>query len=281
MTARRTSATGRSTARASASVTRPSRAPVRTSPVRARPRRSCSASVARASRPTSSVCRVPAEPGPAAATIRPRAVSTSATVSVGPAAGGASPDSRAAYRVRQPIPIRPCRGRPRRMPTAASASSGLMAAISSARTAVLAVRDRVAARAVVAATRSASSIASVSHRPPTPPPLLAAAPLSPSPLLASGFLVAMATVFADTREGGASGVVGGGGKALPDVAAAEQDRVHHQRMELVQPDPVAPAVREGVDLVVGRRAPGPGPGSRRGRASQGRSPGGHRGPRGR
>jgi hypothetical protein len=107
MAARRTASAGRSAARAIASSSTPSSAPVRSSPSTTRVMKSCSRAVARAARSTSAADRCAPEPSPPMAASRSSASSSSSTVSDGSVAG--SVDAEAS--VRQPTPMRPWRGR--------------------------------------------------------------------------------------------------------------------------------------------------------------------------
>ena len=70
--------------------------------------------------------------------------------------------------VRQPTPMRPCRGTPVRRPTATSTSSAARSRRSATRARTLAVRDLVAATLADVATRVASSMAPWCHRPSMP-----------------------------------------------------------------------------------------------------------------
>ena len=85
--ARRTSASGRPAALATASVSTPSLAPWRSSPMITRTRWSCSSAVAAPSSASSAAARSRCEPAPLAAASRENAASTSPIVRVGSAAG--------------------------------------------------------------------------------------------------------------------------------------------------------------------------------------------------
>jgi hypothetical protein len=157
MAARRTRSRGTPAALAMASAITPSRAPWRSSPRRSRLRSCPSGSVARANSPVSTAWRSATDPGPVMPSMVVTARSTSATVSVGSAAGVTSTLRTEA----QPMPTRPCRGRPTRKPTAASTSDGSRRRSRSASVATLAERRLVAATSSEVATRSASSTAIV------------------------------------------------------------------------------------------------------------------------
>ena len=161
--ARRTVSSGRPEALATASVTTPSSAPVRTSPRRAPRRNACSPSVARPIRSRSAVARASLDPDPDAAASWSRMLSTCPIVRVGSSAG----DSAAADIPRQPTPSRPCRGFPRSSPMAGAISSGSIRRRSSASASTFASRDRVAETASEVTARSLSSIRPVCHRRPT------------------------------------------------------------------------------------------------------------------
>ena len=107
--ARRTSATGTSAARATASVITPSSAPWRSSPESRPTRNRCSSAVARPNSSPTSALRAAAEPFPDTAPIALNPESTSDSVSVG-ACAGANPSRSAA----QPTPICRCGSSPDR-----------------------------------------------------------------------------------------------------------------------------------------------------------------------
>ncbi len=161
--ARRTAAAGRSAARAIASSSTPSRAPVRSSPRITRPRKSHSPAVAR----SASSRRLPplaaTDPDPDAAATASSAESTSPMVSVGCSAWTTS----SVARPRHPTPTRPWRGLAVRNPTAGTISSGSSRRSASASASIFASRERVAVTASTVSTRSASSILAFSHRAPT------------------------------------------------------------------------------------------------------------------
>ena len=107
MAARRTVGAAIPAALATASAITPASAPWRSSPPSSRRRNVCSASVAAANRSATNAARRACEPLPAVAPISVNAASTSATVSVGTAAGGGSERSAA-----QPTPIWRCGSSP-------------------------------------------------------------------------------------------------------------------------------------------------------------------------
>ncbi len=107
--ARRTSATGTSAARATASVITPSSAPWRSSPESRPTRNRCSSAVARPNSSPTSALRAAAEPFPDTAPIALNPESTSNRVSVG-AAAGVNPSRSDA----QPTPICRCGSSPDR-----------------------------------------------------------------------------------------------------------------------------------------------------------------------
>ena len=124
MAARRTRSRGTPAALAMASAITPSSAPWRSSPRRSRPRSCPSGSVARANSPVSTAWRSATDPGPVMPSIVVTARSTSATVRVGSAAGVTSTLRTDA----QPMPTRPCRGRPTRKPDRGFDLGGIQAA---------------------------------------------------------------------------------------------------------------------------------------------------------
>ena len=109
ITARRTSPTGTSEARATASVITPSSAPWRSSPDSSRTRKYCSCAVAAPITASISRFRSATDPFPATEPIRVNASSTSRTVSDGASAGGGA-DRSAAH----PTPICRCGSSPDR-----------------------------------------------------------------------------------------------------------------------------------------------------------------------
>ena len=108
--ARRTSGSGTSAARETASTITPSRAPWRISPIRSPRRNACSSAVARANRSWSAVRRAAWEPAPASEPIRGSAASTSSSSSVAGAGAGGGRSFRDAH----PTPIDPCGSTPER-----------------------------------------------------------------------------------------------------------------------------------------------------------------------
>ncbi len=153
MNARRTVSPGTSAAEAIASSITPSSAPCRSSPVSRRRRKSCSASVARPNSAASRSTRRCAEPLPDVVATSPSAASTSATVSPACAAAGTDRSTT----VRQPAPIRPCRGVPMRKDTTATTTSAVAPRTNADNALTLARRDRVAATAADVSTTSERS----------------------------------------------------------------------------------------------------------------------------
>ena len=156
MTARRTSATGTSAARATASVMTPSRAPWRSSPDSSRTRKYCSSAVAALSSSPTSSLRAAADPLPASAPIRVNASSTAPTVSDGFSAGGGAARSAA-----QPTPICRWGSSPDSQATTIGASCGDAERSAVASASILASRARVPATVRDTSASSASSTASL------------------------------------------------------------------------------------------------------------------------
>jgi|GEM_PF-3662780 len=165
--ARRTTAAGRSEARAIASRSTPDRAPVRSSPSIARTRKSHSEAVARAARSTRMPVRAAAEPEPEVVASTSSAASTSPTLSEGSSACVMS----RAVSPRHPTPSRPCRGEASSSPISAGSSDASARASSSARASILASLDDVAPTRSAVVTSSASIIWAFSHRRPTSVPV--------------------------------------------------------------------------------------------------------------
>src|ERR687898_787515 len=153
--ARRIVSRGTPAALATASVTSPSNAPWRSSPTSRRRSRSCSGAVAAPSSARSSAARAACEPGPLRPAGRSSGASTSAISSCGSSAGSASMPAT----VRQPTPMRPCRGVPVRIATTTGTSPGASRPNSSASAAALRDRARVEATSAVVATTSANRTA--------------------------------------------------------------------------------------------------------------------------
>ena len=170
--ARRTSATGTSAARATASVMTPSSAPWRSSPESRPTRNRCSSAVARPNNSPTSALRAAAEPFPDTAPIEPNPASTSDSVSVG-ACAGANPSRRAA----QPTPIWRCGSSPDRYATAIGTSSGPASRSAAASISIFASRALVPATA-----RDTPAISLSSTRPFSPTP---APPTRPTPRAAA------------------------------------------------------------------------------------------------
>ena len=156
--ARRTSATGTSAARATASVMTPSSAPWRSSPESRPTRNRCSSAVARPNSSPTSALRAAAEPFPDTAPIALNPESTSDSVSVG-ACAGANPSRSAA----QPTPICRCGSSPDRYATAIGTSSGPASRSAAASVSIFASRALVPATA-----RDTSAISLSSTRPFSP-----------------------------------------------------------------------------------------------------------------
>lgn len=157
--ARRTASTGRSEARATASVSTPSSAPVRSSPSSTPAMNACSRPVAAAVSVRRVAARSAADPAPAVASSRSKALSRSATVRLGSAAGSPM----AADMPRQPIPTRPWRGLAISRPTAVAISAASTRRSRWASASTFASRDRVDATASAVLTSSSSSMAPVCH----------------------------------------------------------------------------------------------------------------------
>ena len=169
VTARRTSAAGTSAAVAMASVSTPSSAPWRSSPLTRPASSRCSVGVARAISARSRPRRAVVEPAPLSAEIRSNSASTSRTCNDGCAAGGGRSRS-AAY----PRPVRRWRNSPDRNATTIGTSSGPARRRQSASNLVLASRPGVSATAAEVWARSSSSTTAESarhHRPRPPSPV--------------------------------------------------------------------------------------------------------------
>ena len=147
MVARRMVSSGTPAAAAAASVTRPSSAPWRRSPVSRRRMSSCSSAVARASSPSRTPWRIDVEPLPAVPASSSIVASRSAIVSAG--TGAAAAGGGPARTIAHPTPIFPCRGSPAKMATAASTTTTGSAATARNRAAIAAT---LVDRALVEAT---------------------------------------------------------------------------------------------------------------------------------
>ena len=153
ITPRRSDFDGTCAAFATASMSTPSCAPCRSSPNSSRVRKSCSASVADWNSAPRASFLARADPWPASAAIRSNVLSTSRSVNVELAAGGASRASRIAA---PPTPSRPCRVEPVRKATETATSSGDKRPSSVARRSIFSSRPPTAATAAEVATSSAS-----------------------------------------------------------------------------------------------------------------------------
>ena len=152
ITARRTSATGISDARATASVITPSSAPCRSSPESSRTRKNCSSAVAAPITSSTSRFRSATDPGPTTAPISLNDASTPSTVSDGATDAGGADRSAA-----QPTPICRWGSSPDRYATTIGTSPGPASRSAAAIAAILASRPDEPATALETSATSASS----------------------------------------------------------------------------------------------------------------------------
>src|SRR3954468_101752 len=151
ITARRTFAAGSPAAFATASVSTPSRAPWRTSPMASAVRNDCSSAVPRASSSARIRCRSAPERLPRAFCSAVKMASTSARVSSGVVAATAG---RASATLAHPTPSLPWRGHPIRKPVAIGISLGASRLSNAARSAIFSSRPLVSATSFEVRTRS-------------------------------------------------------------------------------------------------------------------------------